>query len=769
MTAPVVADRSLTERLAALQAELPTVVDVDTTVSTSSVRSVSPVPLTPLTPPAPRTLSGTVTPRQVDHGRWQTPYTYTQGDRGVCWAFAGRSALEAAYARAGVTVELSEHYLVHACRAWGNSLEDATGGVTSSLVGFQGSPDVVSHLSRFRIPTRRYAPYLRNESLAKIAASIPQTRGGLPTDQAPVSALERIDWFEFDQRVVQTAARWEASWGVAEFGSADGTVDNVRRALAAGHDVVAPVLQRGHVVLIYGYDDAAGEFLIKNSWSAPGFERMKYQNDPRLDSVAGQVYYITRVRPVARELHAAWLGRWAIDHDGWRGRLVLRTYVDLRGGAPLGGSPKSPLRLGRWYGEDGTSKAVTGWFEEDGRILRCTVGDQKFELCLHTGDLDRASGRTWWNGQEFGVVASRFTATGGATGAAFSRLETIGLWETDHDGHEGVFDVGPTPSYREAETGSTRAVRYDGGTGQRVDAHVAFGPSNGDQRFELLVHTRERGRLGGVTQWAGHDFGVQGRLSEALYIVREDGRLDWAQHTGRASLAFDWKVVEGVGSGWDAPARVVGGRDGIVYTVGADGDLSWYAHVGHATGKPEWVGPRKVGVGWGDLVQLFAGAPGVLYGITREGGLTWFKHLGRRDGTFTWEGPFDVTPVNLVQQLTEPIDWTTFRAVTADPDGAIYAIRSDGALLWFRHRGADHGFRIWQGPRVVGVGWQDVDRLVATGSGYLYGRFAAGTARAGQLWLWRHAGHRTGEFAWRDGAQVGTGWGDDDVRAFVAS
>src|SRR5262249_8932624 len=86
--------------------------------------------------PSIHTLSG---PRRkrVDHRQFQTALRTSQGSRGTCWAFAAIAALEAAYARQGVNVKLSEHYLFHISKAHEDQIQN---GTISSLVGFQGGP-----------------------------------------------------------------------------------------------------------------------------------------------------------------------------------------------------------------------------------------------------------------------------------------------------------------------------------------------------------------------------------------------------------------------------------------------------------------------------------------------------------------------------------------------------------------------------------------------------------------------------------------------------
>jgi hypothetical protein len=51
--------------------------------------------------------------------------------------------------------------------------------------------------------------------------------------------------------------------------------------------------------------------------------------------------------------------------------------------------------------------------------------------------------------------------------------------------------------------------------------------------------------------------------------------------------------------------------------------------------------------------------------------------------------------------------------VVADSDGIIYAIRSDGELLWYRHEGRDDGSAEWtEGTgRSIGTGWGDFQQV----------------------------------------------------------
>jgi|GEM_PF-2165938 hypothetical protein len=731
-----------------------------------------------LGPPADLGVTPPVRPAAArSHRQWQRPLDVGQGSRGTCWAFAGVAALEAAYARRGVQVDLSEQYLFHVMKA---HEAHANRTAFTSLIGFMGSADIVQNLTYAAVPESRHAPYHDQPVLLALAAAIPQTGGVL----GPVVAgtLEQSDWFEYDLRLVPLMARWFAQYRVRSFTTlVNYTVNDVKKAIDAGYDVVVDVFDRinngGHAIVIFGYDDATSSFEIKNSQSTVngGFATMAYSNDRQFTLQNGQAFCITDVWPVQTQWSAMWLGRWEIDHDGWRGRLVVRRFCDLRSGRTEVG-PQNRVSIGTWYGEDGRVLDVVGHFVDGGRGLHCAIGGQPFELYLHTRDPYRASGRCHWNGMWFGVVLSRGTATG--AGSGFHRSETIGLWDTTHDGWRGQFRIGVDPSYVEAASGTVRSARIDPSpVAHEVVSHVAFG--GGEQRFQLLAHTREDGVLAGVTQWGGKDWPVEGRMSRNLYTVRADGTLWWYRHPGRFRLDSEWDPPRHVGTGWQGLPAIIGGGDGVVYTVRSDGALAWYFHDGRNQGTFDWQGPTVVGSGWGGFRSVFAGDGGVIYAITTDGRLLWYRHLGRRDGSAAWVGPIQVGT-----------GWDIFTTVAAGPDGTIYGVRPDGALLWYRHYGHDQGFPIWHGPLLVGSGWDRFDAIWPVGQGYVYARVgtrrfidpirgAGDTAsdvevsartvgRTGDLLLFRHHGFLIGDQSWGYAGVVGTGWGRP-IRAVFAT
>ena len=690
-------------------------------------------------------------PRKVSHRAFQSAFVASQGARGTCWAFAGCAALEAAYARIGVQVKLSEGYLFSLSKAHENHVN---GGGVNSLIGFQGSSDIVHHLKYWSVPLYANAPYIDQPALQALANGIPNTSGLLAN--AASGSREQNDWFEFDLRHIPLNGRWFAQYGVKDFGvKTNYTVADIRNTLAAGFDVVVDAFDKinngGHVLLIHGYDDDAQTFDIKNSQSLPGFATMAYTNDPQFTLRTGAMYWVTAAQPVETQWAAMWIGRWETDHDGWRGRLVVRRFLDIRANAGLPG-PGNRISLGTWYGEDGRVLDVVGHFVDGGRGLICDLGGQPFQLYLHSRDPYRAGGLCTWNNTPFGALLSRGTMSG--AGSGFTRGETIGLWDMVHDGWRGQLSIGSAPSYTQAADAVTRPTRIEpDALAHRVVAHIDFGGDNRDQRFTILHHTQEDGVYGGTTNWAGKDFPVEGRMSQNLYTIAQDGTLRWYRHTGRSHLAFQWDEPKPVGSGWQNFRSVFGGGDGVIYAIQPDGVLLWYYHDGRNQGSFEWQGKKQVGTGWQSFRQVFCGDGGVIYGLRSDGILMWYRHLGRRDGSFRWQGPFQVGT-----------GWNSFKTVCAGPDGTLYGILPDGTLLWYRHYGHDQGYNIWAGRIAVGSGWQGIDRIWAVGNGYVYGRDAAN----GDLSLWRHHGFLTGEGSWTAGAKVGTGWGGNTVEVFAS-
>ena len=94
------------------------------------------------------------------------------GRPGVLLGLRRLAALEAVYARIGIRAELSEQYLFHISKAHENHVG---GPGIHSLVGFQGSADIVHHLTLLAVPSPEHVRYLDQPQLQSLANAIPGT------------------------------------------------------------------------------------------------------------------------------------------------------------------------------------------------------------------------------------------------------------------------------------------------------------------------------------------------------------------------------------------------------------------------------------------------------------------------------------------------------------------------------------------------------------------------------------------------------------------
>ncbi|OAP21402.1 MULTISPECIES: tachylectin-related carbohydrate-binding protein [Amycolatopsis] len=94
-------------------------------------------------------------------------------------------------------------------------------------------------------------------------------------------------------------------------------------------------------------------------------------------------------------------------------------------------------------------------------------------------------------------------------------------------------------------------------------------------------------------------------------------------------------------------------------------------------------------------------------------------------------------------------------------DGIVYAVQSDGALYWYRHRGWPAAAFDWAnqgGGLLIGSGWQDFDTVLGDLNGVLYGVRGDGTVLCYQRLV---ADLDTGAGTWANngtGVVVGTGF-----------
>jgi hypothetical protein len=176
---------------------------------------------------------------RVSLSQWQTGFR-DQLDRSSCYAFAACAAMEAAYRRQfGLVVNLSEHYVFHINKVtallndWVNSPSSIENN--STLIGFQGSSDMVDKLARFAVPDEDDAAYLTQAQMVAIRDTMPAA-GNMMTQP-------QNDAFEFDNQILPMVAHQRGRYQVETFAALPDrpSVDQLKQVLQAGFEVVADI------------------------------------------------------------------------------------------------------------------------------------------------------------------------------------------------------------------------------------------------------------------------------------------------------------------------------------------------------------------------------------------------------------------------------------------------------------------------------------------------------------------------------------------------
>ena len=461
--------------------------------------------------------------------QYQTSFK-SQQDRATCWAFAGVAALEAAYKRKyNLTLDLSEQYVFHMMKAGELYFDYATNTMNnhennSSFWGFHGSSGIVEHMTRFAVPDELFAPYKNQSKLDAIRRGIPEA-GSLDWN----STQEQLDAFEFSEQHIPIAARWNAKYRIKSWGALGNnpTPEAIEQVIRAGYEVVADV--PGHCILIVGYDRKKRTFIVKNSWGENNLITISYDDNSGW-KILGAHYITDVIDPnTPPQIKAKWLGRWNMDHDGWRGTLVIRRFTNFRNA-----DKNAATKLGNYY-RDGQRYDVNGYFLNDGqaivfhiadhsgRIIPGTLSGQRFDTYSFSWDAFNAAGKTTWQNIPFGTILSR-KAIPGVYSSSFSRDEWIGNWDMNHDGWRGTLSIKgfiplPAPVFNlvtinASYTASDGKVCTVTGVLSNNSLHVLslyikFSSDN-NQRFDLTYHTWEDKVFSGVTYWGNTTFGVQG-------------------------------------------------------------------------------------------------------------------------------------------------------------------------------------------------------------------------------------------------------------------
>ena len=212
---------------------------------------------------------------------------------------------------------------------------------------------------------------------------------------------------------------------------------------------------------------------------------------------------------------------------------------------------------------------------------------------------------------------------------------------------------------------------------------------------------------------AGYGATGNGAYGFSLFGLTREGTLKWYRHDGFVDGTAKWSAPVEVGTGWNSFKKVFAGGDGTMYAIGDDGTLRWYRYqdVMNAKRPARWSGPLVVASNWGGLKDVFSGGDGVIYTVKPDGTLLWWRHVSYENGVdqprapapgYTglgrvrakWEGPKVVGS-----------GWQNFRKIFSPGDGFIYAVNGAGELFWYYHQGFKDGASTWQGPVKISSDW----------------------------------------------------------------
>ena len=433
-------------------------------------------------------------PASVNLQANQTPIR-NQGGRDTCTVFAITAALEAAYHRQyGLTLDLSEQYLNHVQKShWLNSsaviplveIQPETNGGgnlpwQADVLKRYGLPeesalhyidsgdyqntnqagDRPSGLDSSNLTQRALDDFNLSSTLSTYA--IP---GPLTTTVFPQKALEGARY-----RPTQVSFAAPADLGVLDWYKSQLTcglevmfqVNLTSNAPRDPNNVWVPGTGSSwgnHAMLLVGYDDARDAFLLKNSWGGTALNWFSY-DWVRKGLVTGAGVILDVAAPGGAfgvwENPQLFLGRWNLDHDGWRG--ILDIYRLPR----PSGSTGSDLRVGTYFGPDGVARRVNATI--DGNHIEFTIDwnnpNQPFDVMrglrfngyIFSWDHGILAGTMLDNrdGNTYGFHAQKTTPWTGTPAAGSLGLNTyVGVWSMNHDGWEGTLTIrGVNPASR---------------------------------------------------------------------------------------------------------------------------------------------------------------------------------------------------------------------------------------------------------------------------------------------------------------------------------
>jgi hypothetical protein len=337
----------------------------------------------------------------------------------------------------------------------------------------------------------------------------------------------------------------------------------------------------------------------------------------------------------------------------------------------------------------------------------------------------------------------------------------VGRWQLDDDGWLGRLVIRrftdiqkestalPTPD-RPIALGTWYGEngRFEIVSGGFTDDGRGLVLTIGGKKFELWVHGHDPWRASGRCWWDGKPYGV---------VLTRGPTLGAGAGFDRSETIGLWDMVH---DGWRGQLRIgaepnyVQAQDAVVRGVSiAPAPLAHRvdASIDFGAGPQPFVllaHTREDGVFGGTTTWAGQTWPvegrmsSNVYAVMGDGALRWYRHRGRARRVAVWDGPAVVGS-----------GWNTFHKVFGGGDGVIYAVRPDGRLFWYFHDGRNQGTVGWRGPAEVGSGWQEFRHILAGDGGVIYA-----ITPDGRLLWYRHLGRRDGSARWLGPIEVGSGW-----------
>jgi hypothetical protein len=255
---------------------------------------------------------------------------------------------------------------------------------------------------------------------------------------------------------------------------------------------------------------------------------------------------------------------------------------------------------------------------------------------------------------------------------------------------------------------------------------------------------------------------VEAAGDQVLYAIKPGGGdLLVYDYTETAKPPNQWSQPVTIGNGWFYK-QVVSGGNGVLFAITEAGDLFYFKFLGLRNGKPVWANPKgqKIGNGW-IFRGVFSNGKGGIFAITDNYDLMYYRYLGMNDGSNNWSG----APVKVGN------GWK-YRRVFAGDNGAILAVTDSGDLLYYKFGGvtpptaAQASTGIWPVSAVrIGNGWNFRDVFAGQGGAI----FAV--KENGDLLFYKllSVTNNTGNWAPDPGKQVGNGWNFSHLLADVSA